>query len=98
MLFNSNAFLFAFLPAVLVGFLLISRYLTVAYAQLWLGAASIIFYGWTNWAFVPLLLFSVTVNYLVGRTLSQRRVRGRPTSAILGLGIAFDLLLLGYFK
>jgi D-alanyl-lipoteichoic acid acyltransferase DltB (MBOAT superfamily) len=98
MLFNSNAFLFAFLPTVLVGFLLISRAFSVSYAQLWLGAVSIIFYGWTNWRFVPLLLFSVTVNYFVGRTLSKRRTLGSPTSTILGLGIAFDLLLLGYFK
>jgi alginate O-acetyltransferase complex protein AlgI len=98
MLFNSNSFLFAFLPTVFVGFLLISRHLGVSYAQLWLAAASIIFYGWATWEFVPLLLFSITVNYIIGGTLSRRRIAGRTTPSILGLGVAFNLLLLGYFK
>ena len=98
MLFNSNTFLFAFLPTVFVGFLLISRYLGVTYAQLWLAAASIVFYGSATWEFVPLLLFSITINYIVGRTLSRRRIIGLPTPGILGLGVAFNLLLLGYFK
>jgi len=98
MLFNSNMFLFAFLPIVFVGFLIITRYLSVSYAQLWLAAASIIFYGWTNWNFVPLLLFSIAANYLIGRTLSRRQNAGLATSAVLGLGVAFNLLLLGYFK
>ena len=98
MLFNSNTFLFAFLPTVFVGFLLINRYLGIAYAQLWLAAASIIFYGWANWEFVPLLLFSITVNYIVGGTLSRRRAMGLLTPGILGLGVVFNLLLLGYFK
>jgi alginate O-acetyltransferase complex protein AlgI len=98
MLFNSNTFLFAFLPTVFVGFLLISRYLSASYAQLWLAAASIIFYGWANWGFVPLLLLSITVNYIVGQSLSRRRTMGLPTSGILGCGVGFNLLLLGYFK
>jgi len=98
MLFNSNTFLFAFLPTVFVGFLIITRYLSVSYAQLWLAAASIIFYGWTNWNFVPLLLFSIAVNYLVGRTLSRRQSAGLANSGVLWLGVAFNLLLLGYFK
>ena len=98
MLFNSNIFLFAFLPTVFVGFLLISRYLSVSYAQLWLAAASIVFYGWATWEFVPLLLFSITVNYIAGGTLSERRAMNLSTSGILGLGVAFNLLLLGYFK
>jgi alginate O-acetyltransferase complex protein AlgI len=98
MLFNSNTFLFAFLPIVLVGFLIITRYLSVSYAQLWLAAASIIFYGWTNWGFVPLLLFSIGVNFVIGRTLTRRQNACLSNSGVLGLGIAFNVLLLGYFK
>ena len=64
MLFNSYEFLFVFLPITLVVFFLLgARGATVA-ASAWLAAASIGFYAYWNWHHVPIVLGSITVNYL----------------------------------
>src|SRR5262245_35970747 len=93
MLFNSYGFLFGFLPAVLVVFFFIRRDLSVVAATGFLAAASLFFYGWWNPVYVALLVGSVLFNYGVGRALLVYRRR-----ALLALGIAGDVLLLGIFK
>jgi D-alanyl-lipoteichoic acid acyltransferase DltB (MBOAT superfamily) len=55
MLFNSGIFLFAFLPIVFALFWL-SR--TKWQRYLLLTVSSFVFYGWWNWRFCFLLLFS----------------------------------------
>jgi alginate O-acetyltransferase complex protein AlgI len=96
MLFNSHEFLFGFLPLTFAGFFLIARYVGRRPALVFLGLASIVFYGWWNWRYVPLLLLSIVVNYLVARgILATEQMRRR---AIFFAGVAFDLGLLGYFK
>lgn len=99
MLFNSYAFLFLFLPVAFLGFFQIGRY-SRPLAALWLFAGSLFFYGWWNPAYVGLLLGSIFFNYAVGMALSREHARGngRRLKWILGLGIAADLCLLGYFK
>ena len=99
MLFNSYAFLFLFLPVAFLGFFQIGRY-SRPLAALWLFAASLFFYGWWNPAYVGLLLGSIFFNYAIGTALSREHVRdnARRKKWILGLGIAADLCLLGYFK
>lgn len=66
----------------------------------WLVIASLFFYGWWNPAYVWLLLASIVFNYAIGLSLSLVSVRDKPRIAkwILGIGIAIDLSLLGYFK
>jgi D-alanyl-lipoteichoic acid acyltransferase DltB (MBOAT superfamily) len=97
MLFNSYAFLFLFLPVTFFGFFQIGRY-SRPIAALWLFAASLFFYGWWNPAYVGLLLASIFFNYAVGTALSREHGHVRRKKWILGLGIAADLGLLGYFK
>lgn len=98
MLFNSVAFLFFFLPALLcVFFYLGSR--SRRLAATWLAAGSIFFYGWWNPAYVGLLLASAAFNYFVGYTLARGSDIGSPRRRrLLALGVACDLLLLGYYK
>ena len=98
MLFNSTIFLFGFLPLVLAGFFLIAR-LSQRLAAFWLVLASFTFYGWWNPAFVPLLLISVLINFPLGVQLAQRAAAGAGHQGrLLAAGVAFNLLLLGYFK
>ncbi|CAH1073954.1 MBOAT family O-acyltransferase [Candidatus Nitrotoga sp. 1052] len=99
MLFNSYAFLFLFLPVTFLGFFQIGRY-SWPLAALWLFAASLFFYGWWNPAYVGLLLASILFNYAVGMALSKEHAHGHVNRKkwILGLGIAADLGLLGYYK
>ena len=46
----------------------------------WLLVASYVFYGWWEWRYIPLLLFSTVVDYWIGRALagsSDARRRNR---------------------
>ena len=45
---------------------------------------------------VVLMLFSIVVNWLVGRWLSK--TEGTKKKIILSIGVIVDLLMLGYFK
>jgi D-alanyl-lipoteichoic acid acyltransferase DltB (MBOAT superfamily) len=58
-----------------------------------LVVASLIFYSWWNVRYLPLLLFSMVINYLIGL-----KVSGKSNRAALLLGIGFNVLLLGYYK
>ncbi len=97
MLFNSYAFLFAFLPATLALYFLLGRRSATA-AIGFLALASLIFYGWWNPRYLLLLCGSVGFNYLVGRNLARSPVRASGDRALLWLGIAGNLALLGTFK
>jgi len=96
MLFNSYAFIFAFLPAVLAGCFLLARHAGPVAAQIWLTAASLTFYASWNARYVPLLLGSVAFNSLIAHAMLARPEARR--GALLALGIAVDLGLLGYYK
>lgn len=89
MLFSSISFLFFFFPV----------FLLLYYALPWKNAvlllASLVFYAWGEPRFVPLLLFSATLNY-AGGLLIERRAHQRKLW--LGAGIGANLLLLGWFK
>lgn len=58
---------------------------------------SIYFYYKCGGYYFSLLLWSILLNYLVGRGIAhEKKKRGRKT--ILAVGISFNLLLLAYFK
>jgi D-alanyl-lipoteichoic acid acyltransferase DltB (MBOAT superfamily) len=91
LLFNSFPFILGFLPLVLAGYwLLRSR----EGARLWfLLAASIVFYGYWDWRFAPLLIGSIVVNWLMAEAFF--RTRGRW---VLIAAIGLDLSCLAAFK
>ena len=109
MVFSSHLFLFYFLPlALLLYFAAPPRGRSLV-----LTALSYAFYGWTNPLFCTLLLFSTAVDYICGRALVGWRVAsgrgelpvldpGAPRTgaqrALVGLSIAVNLGLLGFFK
>jgi alginate O-acetyltransferase complex protein AlgI len=89
MLFNSVEFL-GLLTATLAAYWA-TRVQTV---RLWvLLAASLTFYAWRHWPSVFLLLGSIGFNYAMGRALERTKDR-----RLLALGIAVNLLGLGWFK
>jgi D-alanyl-lipoteichoic acid acyltransferase DltB (MBOAT superfamily) len=92
MLFNSYAFIFLYLPLVLIGFFQLARF-SQAWAAGWLAAASLGFYGYWNPVYVGLLLTSIVGNYAFGQQLAQTQKR-----SVLALAIVANLVLLGYFK
>lgn len=97
MLFNSFGFLFAFLPITLIGYFWLNRLRLLHLASVWLLAASLFFYAWWDVRYLPLIVVSILVNFLVGRRI------GKPSSigtrkVFLWCGILFNLSLLGYYK
>ena len=100
MLFNSPIFLFVFLPATCVGYLVLRQLVGPRAVLGWLLTASILFYAWWNPAYVPLLLGLALFNFLVARGIAACRAAGRfnPVTLLLTFGIVVDLMVLGYFK
>jgi D-alanyl-lipoteichoic acid acyltransferase DltB (MBOAT superfamily) len=101
MLFNSNEFIFAFLPLTLLGFFLLggrSRRL----ALYWLTAASLVFYAWWRPVNVLIIAPSIAINFVLARLLLRLVAAGegriRAARAVLALGIVFNVCFLGYFK
>jgi len=92
MLFNSFAFLLAFLPASLLAHWLVERFRPAWRLPLLVGL-SFLFYGYWDWRFVPLLAGSILVNWLVAEAF---QATGRKI--LIPLAIAANLLVLGIFK
>lgn len=99
MLFNSYAFLFAFLPLSLAGYFLIG-YRSPKAAAGFLALMSLCFYGWWSVEYIPLLLASVLFNFTIGSVIARMHKQGRHPLAqwTTGIGVVADLALLGYFK
>jgi alginate O-acetyltransferase complex protein AlgI len=101
MLFNSYPFIFLFLPIALAGYFALAKFgnkFGHLAPVLWLALASLVFYAVSNWQFVPLLLASIAFNYFIGFLLIARQLRPGLRWAVLALGVAGDLLVLGIFK
>ncbi len=99
MLFNSYEFIWLYLPIVWCVFFLAARYRQEA-AAAWLALASLFFYGYWDAHYVPLLLFSIAVNYQIGKQICNNIDNGNQPRAKqwLILGLVFDLGLLAHYK
>ncbi len=96
MLFHEPAFLYAFLPATLAGFLMLRARGHEALTPWFLLGASLVFYGWWEPRLVPLLAASILGNHALGAALIDRQ--GAGADRLLALGVAGNLALLGLFK
>jgi D-alanyl-lipoteichoic acid acyltransferase DltB (MBOAT superfamily) len=95
MLFNSIDFAI-FLPIVfLLYWFVFNKSLKVQNAFIVL--ASYVFYGWWDWRFLFLILFSTIVDYTVGRLLAVQEDR-KKRKLLLLVSIFVNLGLLGFFK
>ena len=101
MLFNSYEFIFCFLPvSFFVYFYLNSRKLIVG-AKLWLVFSSLFFYSWWNVIYLPLILISIILNYVVSSLLIEDgalKARFFDKKSLLKVGLLFNIGLLVYFK
>lgn len=96
MIFNSFEFIFLFLPIVWIVFFLVGK-VAPPIAKTWLLLASLFFYAYWNPAYLPLIVGSMIVNYIIGVFLGKNKWLPMRKS-ILTLGILFNVSLLGYFK
>jgi alginate O-acetyltransferase complex protein AlgI len=91
--FSSTVFLFLFLPLVLGLYFLARRELRNAV----LVVFSVLFYAWGELRFVPIILASAGINYLLG-ILSGRSTSPKTSRLALGSAVIINIGLLAYYK
>jgi len=94
MVFNSNVFLFAFLPIVFALFWLAR---TKQQRYVILTVSGYVFYGYWDWRFCFLLLFSSLVSFVAGIMIDRSPSPGVRRAWMVG-SVSTDLALLGFFK
>jgi len=94
MLFNSLDFAI-FLPIVFAIYWLLKR--NTQNQNLLIVAASYLFYGWWDWRFLSLIVFSTLVDYTVGQQL-RKQTNANKRKALLWVSILVNLGFLGFFK
>ena len=94
MVFNSDIFLFAFFPVV---FTLFWMFKTKEQRYVLLALAGYVFYGYWNWRFCFLLLFSSLISFFVGIAIDRSETREAAKRWVV-VAVTTDLVLLGFFK
>lgn len=95
MLFNSIDFAF-FLPIVFILYWFVIN-TNLKLQNFLITAASYVFYGWWDWRFLSLILFSSIIDYSVGRGLEKQENQTKRI-VLLWISIIINLGFLGYFK
>lgn len=92
MLFNSYQFIFVFLPLLLIGWNILQK-VHIKSALVFLTLMSMWMYGSFDIRFLITIISTSLITYLISYWLSRKK-----SKLILFAGIAFQLLVLGYFK
>lgn len=95
MLFNSVEFLFFFLPISLLGYISLRSLRLPVVGLTFIILASIFFYAWWDWTYLPVLIGSITFNYLAGRIIKTAETNRK---LLTGICISANLIALAYFK
>jgi len=98
MLFHSYEFIFGFLPAVFLVFLVVHQLFGRDKALLWLVAASLFFYAQWSPILAGLLVASIIVNFGFAKILMANKEKKSVAKPMLLFGVAANLCFLGYFK
>lgn len=95
MIFNSTTFLI-FLPLVFILYWSLKNK-ELVYQNALLLIASYVFYGWWDWRFLSLIVFSTIVDFITGKVISKSDSK-RTKKAYLIISIISNLGLLAFFK
>ncbi|OEK08851.1 acyltransferase [Flavivirga aquatica] len=95
MLFNSIDFAL-FLPIVFVTYWFVVQK-RLKFQNALLVIASYVFYGWWDYRFLSLIIFSSLVDYTIGKQLKKEKIPSKR-KLLLWLSIIVNLGLLGFFK
>ncbi|MBQ6263143.1 MAG: MBOAT family protein [Clostridia bacterium] len=94
MVFSSGVFLFLFLPTAVAAY----HILPARARNLFLFAASLVFYAWEEPVYVAIMLFSTVFDYVNGRLLEKEGMKQRTRKLILVLSVTVNIGLLAFFK
>ncbi len=100
MVFNSQLFIFIFLPVVLMIYYLLHKVKLHKGAKLFLIVSSFVFYGYFNIKFVPVLLFSLVSNYCFFQMFRLIPISKKVLlrKLLLIIAVTVNLSVLFYFK
>ena len=94
MLFNSYIFVFLFLPLCLIFYFGLNYYKKFEMGKILLIGMSLWFYAYFNWTYLPIIVCSIAVNYLLylfmGKTVYKKQT--------MAAGVLLNLAVLFYFK
>ena len=94
MLFNSYIFVFLFLPLCLILYFGCNRYKKYELGKIFLTGMSLWFYAYFNWSYLPIIVSSIIVNYLLYCFMAKSVHK----KAIMAAGVLLNLAVLFYFK
>lgn len=95
MIFSSPEYVIIFLPiTVLLYYALLRRGLVRLIAP-FIFLSSLLYYAWWRWENIWIILASIAFNFAWGKLLEPERTRRK---ALFAIGVAANLLLLGWFK
>lgn len=95
MLFNSLDFA-VFIPVVFLLYWFVTNK-RLGLQNLLIALASYVFYGWWDWRFLSLILFSTCIDYSIGILLSKQKNETKRKT-LLWISILVNLGFLGFFK
>ncbi len=99
MLFTQFEFIFIFVPITLFGYFLLGKLSFTATPRLvWLAAASLVFYGYWDVRFIPVIGISMIANFYFGLRLSAAAPHSGRRKFVFIVAIAANLIALGVFK
>jgi len=91
MTFNSHIFLIYFLPLTITVWFILGKCKDKRYAKMFLFIASLLFYGYADILYIPLILLNIGINYFFHVKLVTKR-ENKKTIWILGLVLNIGLL------
>ncbi len=98
MIFSSYKFIFLFFPIVFGIYSILRKMNKLTIMKVWLAGASLFFYGFGDWRFFPILLFTALYNFGISYYLQKDNVK-KPIKVLLMIfGLTENLGLLFYFK
>ncbi len=95
MIFNSLDFAI-FLPIVFILYWFVFQK-NIRLQNLLIVAASYLFYGWWDWRFLSLIIFSSVIDYTVGLAIHRTTI-AKKKKLLLWISIIVNLGFLGFFK
>ena len=98
MLFNSYIFIFLFLPLVLLCYFTLNYMGKNRFALCILVLSSLCFYAYFNISYLPIIIISILVNYLLSKILLKNQPDSSISGIVLFTGVIGNLFVLFYFK
>ncbi len=100
MSFSYFEYSFLFLPAVVVFYFLLNSRGYATLGRAWLLISSLLFYAYLSPIYLPLLLLSIVINFVIGGRINpdSDALPAISKKGLAAIGIIFNVILLGYFK